>query len=471
MKYCENSNMNTIKNNNVISLSLMCILLFFLIFLTFFDFVIYFSDFQWSCTFVFIISFILILRYLNGFNIVSLYSLFFLTSLLFMGGRFVSIFLGYSENSLYELDFFIYKNASALEASSLFYLVMIGFVSLEVGYYLSKLFIKDKVLFYQKNSDVFINSNLKILYFFIFILFFLLFSQMVTAVRAVISGGYLAIFQLQTVEYSYNFSSLLKTLLIASCGVFLAQKNKNIKILFLILMGFYFTIDMILGGRGGFVCYLIFLVWYIYDFGLKKANILKFSFYVSLILVFLSTIFGLFSLRTISEDNSSIYQSILKLIYDQGTSLMVFNESRFIDNYPIIPFFQNFITGFSFIYSQIFGSVYPYDISFSSFISYKLNPELYNMGYGLGWAFFADAYQYGRRNAIFYSFFIIIFSFFLNFLQFKVTKNILLKIITISLVTSILFLPRSGLNTIFPLIPYILIIYILFEFLSKVFKK
>ena len=117
------------------------------------------------------------------------------------------------------------------------------------------------------------------------------------------------------------------------------------------------------------------------------------------------------------------------------------------------------------------GTLYPYDVSFSAFISYELNPQLYSMGYGLGWAFFADAYQYGGGNILFYSLFVILFSVFINYLQFNIFKNIYVKLITISLITSILFLPRSGLNTVFPLIPYVLILFLLIQYISNLLKK
>lgn len=462
---------NIIRINNIISLVLMlCFWLFFFI-LDFFQISLRFSDLEWSIFYCLIIFIIIFLRKINRGNLISLYSLFFLTSVIFIGGRFVAIALGYDSRPLFELDFFIYRILNQEQASQLFYLVIIGFLSLEIGYYLSVLFVP-RAKKYKKENDVFLKNNKILLYFFIIVLFTLLSKNLFSAFNAVSSGGYLALFQeVQNSKYNSNFSSLLKTLFSASTGIFLTQESQKIRTLFLILMGLYFVIDMLLGGRGGFVCYLIFLLWYTHDYGFREVNIIKFITYIVLILLFLSTLFGLISLRSPDISNDSLYQRVLSLIYDQGVSLLVFNESTYIQNYPIVPFFQNFIPGFSFLYSKFLGDLYPYDISFGAFISYELNPQLYNMGYGLGWAFFADTYRYSDGNIIFYSIFIALFSIFINYLQFNLLKNIYVKIITISLVIPLLFLPRSGLFTIFPLIPYILVLFILIKNFSGLFKK
>jgi len=463
---------SVIKRNHIISLFLMLFLWLFFVVLTLLEVSFLFSDFQWSIFYCIIIAIIICLRKLNNVNLASLYSLFFLTSVLFIGGRFVAIAMGYNSKPLFELDFFVYRILDHIQASKLFYIVIIGFISLEIGYYLSALFIRRKVKIYRKENDIFLRNNYFLLYSLMTVLFLLLSQKLFFAFKAVLSGGYLALFQeTQVSAFNSSFSGFLKILLLASSGIFLAQENKKIKSLFLFLMGLYFFVDMLLGGRGGFVCYLIFLLWYMHDYGFKQVNLVKLLTYILSILIFLSTIFGLVSLRSSENSNEGVYQRVLSLIYDQGVSLLVFNESMYIKDYPIIPFFQNFIPGFSFFYSKLISTLYPYDVSFSAFISYELNPQLYSMGYGLGWAFFADAYQYGGGNILFYSLFVILFSVFINYLQFNIFKNIYVKLITISLITSILFLPRSGLNTVFPLIPYVLILFLLIQYISNLLKK
>lgn len=460
---------NVRKNNNLLCLFLILFLLILSLSLFYVDFSLIVSDFYWSLFFVLINGVVLLVRsYINKENIVSLYSLFFITCLLFIGGRFFSIFLGFNSAPLFELDFFVYNILSEREKSKLFFLIISAFLSLELGYYFSNLKLKK---YNKASNDMFLMSNKYVLSILILVIFTLLGINSYQNLKNVLEGGYLALYVGQTKEYGFSFASLLKTILIASTGIFLSQKNIKIKKIFLIALGFYFLIDIFAGARGGFISYILFLVWYSHDFGNRKANPIRFFIIIAVIAVLLSTIFGLISVRSSEITDVSVYQKILSLLYDQGVTLMVFNESLNIQEYPIIPYFQNFIPGSSFLYSKFIGGLYPYEISFSAFLSHKLNPQLYDLGYGLGWAFFSDAYLYGLRVPAFFCFWVFMFSVFLNYLQFNVKKNIYIKVITISLVFSILILPRAGINTIFPLIPYILILFFIVKLLSGLNRK
>lgn len=465
-----NSIGNTRKYNSIISLAIIFILLFGFLNLYYLEVVFDFKDFTWSLIFVVVISIILLLRFISKENIVSLYSLFFLTSLLFLGGKFLSVFLGYNQKPLFELDFFVYRLLDERETSRLFFIVVSAFLSLEVGFYISK------IIFYKNDSSLLSNKlNLKlnkyILFSIIIVLTILLGFSSYNTIMKVINGGYLALYSNQVEEYGFNYFSLLKIILLASTGIFLSQENKSNRVIFLIIMGAYFLLDLIAGARGGFITYLLFLLWYTHNFGIRKASLLKFLVVLVGVAVFLSSIFGLISLRIAETTQTSTYQKILSLLYDQGVTLMVFNESLYIENYPIIPYFQNFIPGSSFIYSQFIGDIYPYDNSFGAYISYTLNRDVYNLGYGLGWSFFSDAYLYGLKIPFLFCSWVVCFSMFINYLQINIIKNIYLKVVTISLVSPILFLPRSGLNTVFPLIPYILILFLLISLLSGSLKK
>lgn len=460
---------NIKNNNNILCVSLILLILILSLSLysinTSLNISLDISDFLWSLLFILIIATILFLRfYINKANIVSLYSLFFLTSLLFIGGRFFSVILGFTSSPLFELDFFVYSILNAKEKTNLFFLVISGFLSLELGYYFSNIILKNDI---KKSSNVFLNANKYVLIIIILIIFSLLSISSYESLKIALDGGYLALYSGQTKEYGFTFTGLLKTILLASAGIFLSQKNVKIQRIFLLALGVYFLIDIFLGARGGFISYILFLVWYKHDFGKKKGKFINFFIIVIILIVLLSTIFGLISLRSSEVTDTSIYQKILSLLYDQGVTLMVFNESLKIQEYPAIPYFQNFIPGFSFLYSKIIGGLYPYEISFSAFLSYTLNPKLYDLGYGLGWSFFSDAYLYGFKTPTFFCFWVFIFSVFLNYLQLNITKNIYVKVITISLVSSILFLPRAGINTIFPLIPYILILFFIIKLFSR----
>lgn len=465
------NNFSSIQKTNCI-ISLFIFLIIWFVFFSLLSLNVFFniSDYVWSIIFVLIILIMIFLRLINKENIVSLYSLFFLTALLFLGGRFLSHFLGFDEKKLFEMDFFIYKLLSYKESSIIFYLVILGFLSMELGYYFSRIFYGVTISL-DKVKNLRVRDNKIFLIFLLTVLFSFLSFMMFDAFKKVLSGGYLALFSSQIDDYTLSASSIIKTILISSTGIFLVQEDKRLRTFFLTFMGLYYLCDMILGGRGGFICYLIFLLWYLHGCGQYKANLTKILLYILVILIFLSSFIGLISLRVDYANNVSLIQQVLSLFYDQGITLMVFNESIYIDNYPLVPFFQNFITGFSFIYSTFIDSIPAHERSMSAFISYSLNPVLFQNGNGLGWSLFADAYQYGVGLPALYCLFLFLFSVFINFLQRNVEKNILIKIITISLVVAILFLPRAGLNTIFPMIPYIVFLYFFVRFFSQVLRR
>lgn len=461
--------MKVMRSNNTISLIIFSLLWIGVILLDTLQVVLNLTDYVWSVIFVLFLAIIYIFRYVSKESIVSLYSLFFLTSILFLGGRFISIFLGFDGKPLFEMDFFVYRLLDNQEISKLFYSIVIGFLSLEIGFYISRIFFNR--LNFSETKQILLNHNKLILYFILIFLFSLLGLKFYQSFKMVLSGGYLALFSGQSAEeYSYNFYSLLKVLFLALTGIFLSQKNMNIRKVFLVGMGIYFCFDIVLGGRGGFVCYLIFLMWYLHDCGNKQASVSKILAYLLGILLFLSTLVSFISLR-VEATEQPLIQKVLQLLYDQGITLMVFNESMYIEKYPLVPLFQNFIPGFSFLYNLLIENIPIYERSMSAYISYSLNPTLFYNGNGLGWAFFADAYQYAKGNLVLFGVLIFAFSLLINFLQNNVNKNIIIRVITVSLVLSILFLPRAGLNTVFPLIAYILVSYILIQLTSRLMSR
>lgn len=225
-----------------------------------------------------------------------------------------------------------------------------------------------------------------------------------------------------------------------------------------------------MGLRGGFICYLLLLFWYKSDFGLKKINVFKVLSLIIFVFVFLTAIFNMVSFRG-EVDNENVSDKVLSLLYAQGVTLMVFNDSMSIINYPIVPYFQNFIPGVSFVFSTLGYGVNAYEVNFGQFLSYTLDPVLFGLGYGLGWSLFSDAHVYSFGNIVFYSVFIVLFSVFINYMQNNINKNIYLKVIISSLVIPLCFLPRAGLNTVFPLIFYTVIFLLLIMFLSQILRR
>ena len=159
-----------------------------------------------------------------------------------------------------------------------------------------------------------------------------------------------------------------------------------------------------------------------------------------------------------ADSYTGIRESIAQFLYGQGVTLLVFFEAMKIESYPALAYIQNFIPGTSTIYS-FFDEVYRYQNNFGYYLGYMLNEQAYNDGYGLGWSVYADIYLFSLRNPILYVGGCVSISFLINVLDFKSYRNSFYLFLILVLIQPILFLPRSGLNTVIPLIFYSIVIY------------
>ena len=447
---------NVYLSNNVICIFIFSFLLFFVLILFLLDHIFYFSDFFWSCIVVFYLSVVYFFRFANRISLIGVYSLFYLTTVLFMCGRFLSLFLGYDERPIFELDFFTYHLLSDYEKTHLMYYLLIGLISMELGLYISR-------VFFKQVGGEFKPLNIKLWPILLVLSIIVVFQteDLVTRLMLAASGGYLELFkESQNSSYSFNFMGIVTSLMMGSVGVFCVLKQKKITTIFIFFLAIYFLIAMISGSRGGFICFLLFLLWYLNDFGTKKINTIKLGFYFLSILLFLNTVFYMITFRSVDEvGDSSFFSKIGGFFYDQGVTLLVFNESMYLTGYPINQYFQNFIPGSTFFYSLLFGPITLENKTFVTYLNYNLNPEMFSAGFGLGWAFFADAYRYSFGVIFIYIAFITLFCVFLNWLQMNIFRSTLITVITTSIIIHILFLPRNTLATVFPLIFYVVILY------------
>jgi len=456
--------MDVLSNNYKYSLIFFILFQAVLVVIYYSDTVLFFTDYIWSVFFIVYLILVYFFRYTCNISLATIFSLFYMTSILFIGGRLLAIFFGFS-GLLFDVDFFGNRYLGVSEASHLMLYLFSGFVSLEIGLYLSLLILKKR-----QGQPITFRPNKLVLYLFLVIFSVYVLYSVQQGILSVISGGYLALYDAQDGNYGFDFTSIIKTLLAASVGVFLVQDDRRMRNILLCILGFYYFGQFIMGLRGGFICYLLLLFWYNSNFGLKKVNVFKVLSLIIFVFVFLTAIFNLVSFRG-EVGNETLSDKILGLLYSQGVTLMVFNDSMNVENYPIVPYFQNFIPGVSFVFSSLGYGVNTYDVNFGQFLSYTLDPVLFGLGYGLGWSLFSDAHVYSFGNIVLYSVFIMLFSVFINYMQNNVNKNIFLKVIMTSLVIPLCFLPRAGLNTVFPLIFYTVIFLLLIMFLSQILRR
>ena len=424
----------------------------------------YFSNTSWSFGFILLIILIYILRYINQIPQANLYSIFYISFLLFIGGRFIATIFN-PDTDTFLLDFFITYRLDNLGITKLVFTIIIALTSMELGLYFAqvnknaivtqnKLFKREKKL-----SNIIVLTSILI----IVALTILLLKQNLALVSKL---GYMALYASQGEAIQASWTSLLLTFTYVFLGITLTHSSKKIKLFYLVLFGINCTIQALMGVRGAIVIYLLFLLWIKHDYGQKQPNLLSLGLFLASILGFLNFILPIFSIRSISTDDSLMLQ-ISSFFYNQGNSLMIFDASTKIDNYSIIPAIQSFLPGSSYLISLINHNLPNYYISFGRYLSYQLNPSLYNQGFGTGWSLLSDFYVFSGGFILLFSAYNFIWGWFINKLEILSIHNQTYKRILITIAPSIIFIPRAGISSIIPLIIYAMVIYIILSGFSK----
>lgn len=404
----------------------------------------------------------------------NVFFLFYLTFGLFIGGCFWAHLFDRSLALFEPTFFFDYKLSYKWKLELMDYIISFMIFSV-IGYYISKKY-SLKVVF-TPNIDGVTRECIdkKLMIIFPFMLCLILYSSIQFVLEG-LSGGYLSHF-VENVNNEYAGSGLSKWLSVFSSillGLAVTFGKRKTKVLYLGLFGVQALANLFVGSRSSFGVFILFLVWlYSQQY---KINILKLFFFIVLGMLLLLWLFS-FSIRqaTTGQIDISLKNTILAFIYSQGGSLMVFDASRIIQDYPLLPYFQTFLPGVSFVYNLLSGTtLHAYDISFSNYMCYNLNPKMFFNGGGLGWSILSDLYLFSFKFFGGYLILTFLFGYFIGILETWSTKNDFYKYLLVSLATSFLLLPRGGFYSIFPMLLYIFVFWIFFSkhsrnivFLSK----
>lgn len=250
---------------------------------------------------------------------------------------------------------------------------------------------------------------------------------------------------------------MLNTLFLSLLGLAMSYGDKKNKRFYIGLFILSALIRIVIGGRGAFGAIMLVLLWmYCQN---KKVSLKKISMYIleaGAILLFVASL----SIRFAEIDESITPLDTVKFfLFDNGISLMVFDASRLIDDYPWQPYFQNFIPGFVRIVDLITGQSSLHNATFASSLAYQLNPVLYYNGNGLGWTLMSDIYLYSAGNVIVFGILMAFFTYGLGMISDNMRNNGLVKTVAYCIATSLLLLPRDGLNSVVPLIYYSMFIW------------
>lgn len=411
-----------------------------------------------SILFIFYILFIYMVRYKLDFKLFSAFSIFYISCIMFFGGRLISSFLfGYTD--IFQFDFFFSKTLSSSEINLLLYYVFIGFLCLEIGLVISTILFNNK-----KYIIADVEFELKDKYAIILSLscsFFVIYESSQAAIISKLLGyEYLYVYQTGV----YN-SGILSSILAVFTGICLSQKNIIAKKILLFSMFISMMLYLYAGKRAEIFSFIFLILWLYTDYGRKNVN-KKYLFVFIFTLSILILLFDNFSVREFNN-NMTEYNVLANLFYEMGGTLLIFEHSTHINSYPIIPYIQSFIPGTSFFIKLVAVDVDLKDAMFSLFLSYQTSETLFYQGFGLGWSFLSDAYVFGFKNIVLYSVFIILFSIFINYLQYSISKNIYSRVILCTILMNLVFLPRDSISSIFPIMWYCVILTFIFKFLMK----
>ena len=271
-------------------------------------------------------------------------------------------------------------------------------------------------------------------------------------------------------EEFLSFSFLI-VLFLVFFGLAFGFGNKLSRTLYLSLFIFVGLMDVIMGARGGFGITLLVLIW-IYSF-YHKINWIKLS---SILLVALFLLLYIFSLsirqNDISDSPTSLIDSLINFISGQGISLMVFEASRQIPDYPIVSYFQSIIPGSNAMYQFFSGeTLQGYESGFSNWMCYHLNSVEYEQGFGLGWSVLSDFYLFGFRTYFGFSLVALFFGWLIAKLELDASKSGFALALLFSLMNGLLFLPRGPFSSFFTVIVYCLIVYFMITVFIQVLQR
>lgn len=397
--------------------------------------------------------------------------LFLISIGLFLGGRFWGYILN-PQDDIFSLRWYakIYHNHSQkndlmIYFTSFLFSILIGYLYGYTGKHIK--YKEYKIPSYiQKNIQ-------RIVSFSIFLFIPLILINGINKLALVASQGYVALYlSNQTEDYSSG-SGFITVLFFIFFGLAFGFCEKHTKIMYIALYLINSLFSIIMGSRGSFGVVLLILIW-LYSLH-HKVSIKKLMFMGATCLVILLSIFSL-SIRSqnsiASATDVSLFDTVSTFVFGQGITLMVFEASRMIDQYPTLAYIQSIIPGSSFFYSIITGQVLrPEDVSLSSYMCYNLNSGLFSEGYGLGWSIMSDFFLFGGRTLIGFILLSLFWGFFIANIELKSHISKWYKSLLFTIVSPLLVLPRSGMNTFATMIIYCCIIYFMLMFIINLSHK
>lgn len=416
------------------------------------------SDSNVSLFYVLLAICSLLFCWFNSDRKLDLFLLYLLTFHLFIGGRFFVCLFDHSLTPFEPTFFYEYK-VSTIRVVELMNYVYTFLYFVVLGHYFSRIYpLKNLIRF---NSPYINQGSITSIsqFFYPILVACLLYRGINAAIHSLQHGYAIVDYSVTDVEYNVSivgkFAPMLLVLLLAMTFAYAKDSNKK----YLMLYAVYGVIILVGGSRGAFGSILLLWLWIYsieYKVSLLRIGLLTFGGLVILLLIFS------LSARGYGLENFTLFDAIKIFLYDNGASLMVFDTSRLVDDYPILPYFQTFIPGVSYLYSFVSGAtLYPQDISFEGHLCNTINSTLFSRGAGLGWTTLSDIYVYAKGHIILFSIFSAFIGSIIGCLEHWSKKSFFYKYIVIAIAPGVLMMSRGMLSALFVQIIYALLFYVL----------
>ncbi|ENP3265152.1 O185 family O-antigen polymerase [Escherichia coli] len=400
-------------------------------------------------------------------GVLSIISLFIMTISISIFGRIFSYLL-YSEMDYYTVTLFYTTTISSLDSVNLLLTIGIIIYSILLGYFFTQC-IENK----NKNVNV-VTYNLRLPNGpVLFLVGCLVFPYIYSGLEAVNSGGYLSFYtkNLELLEKGSiipNLYSLGITIATVFLSISISTDNKKNTNFYLCVLLMNSLMLALIGQRGPLLSFFLFYLWYRNKY-IKKIPLLRLVIIGGIAIVFSQTL--LLFRADYSNSNINLFEHYFSFLFQQGVTLHVIYFTKYIDNFPVYLLAQNFIPGANAIYNMFAEHTILYNSS-SAYLSDLLNPALFKSGYGVGWSFVNDIVLLCNKNVGAMIIVACLFGVFLSLAENRGnSKGLYITALSVITAYRIGFLPRAGLNGIFPLWIYSLVIITLLMVLKKKWKN
>jgi hypothetical protein len=148
---------------------------------------------------------------------------------------------------------------------------------------------------------------------------------------------------------------------------------------------------------------------------------------------------------------------------------MVFSLGSMRNDYPFLAYLKTIIPG-SQIIASFFSDIYQYEISFSQYLMYKISPNAFYEGYGLGWSLLGDFYAFSFGFIIIFIIYNYIWGKVIFLISSLIDKNIFYNGLYFCFLSYLFIINRSSISPLLVLIGFYILLILILKLKWKSYK-